>query len=62
MMPTEVAANDVKLMLRLPPELHQQLRRVAFEEDRSLNNLLVHIVRRWLAEQGREPEPKDRPD
>jgi predicted HicB family RNase H-like nuclease len=48
---TVVMAEAVaKLMLRLPPDLHAQLTEWAREEDRSLNNLIVRLLRRAVSE------------
>ena len=50
--------RHVTLSIRLPPEIHEDLRRVAEREERSLNNLIVRALRAWLAEQdGQEPAP-----
>lgn len=40
----------VKLMLRLPPDLHASLVEWAREEDRSLNNLIIRVLRRAISE------------
>jgi hypothetical protein len=42
----------VRSILRLPPDLHVQLVAWAKEEDRSLNNLIVRVLRRAVAEHG----------
>jgi predicted transcriptional regulator len=34
------------MSLRLPPELGEALRELAEREDRSLSNLIVHLLRR----------------
>jgi hypothetical protein len=48
---TEVMAEKlVGLMLRLPPDLHGALAAWAREEDRSLNNLLIRLLRRAVSE------------
>lgn len=48
---TEVMAEAVvKLMLRLPPDLHTTLVEWAREEDRSLNNLIIRLLRRAVSE------------
>lgn len=48
---TEVMAEKVVgLMLRLPPDLHAALTEWAKEEDRSLNNLIVRLLRRAVSE------------
>lgn len=45
-----MAEAVVKLMLRLQPDLHAQLKEWADEEDRSLNNLIVRLLRRAVTE------------
>jgi len=47
---TEDVAENVKKLLRLPPDVMGQLTAWANEEDRSVNNLIVHLLRRALAE------------
>lgn len=39
------SAFSGKLLLRMPPELHQQLAERAEKEDRSLNKLIVRLLR-----------------
>jgi hypothetical protein len=36
--------------VRLPEELLERLAQIAQEEERSVNNLIAYIVRRWLEE------------
>lgn len=36
----------VTMNLRLPPELHAALKKVADKEGRSLNNLIVYLLRK----------------
>lgn len=45
--------GEVKLMLRLPPDLHAAIKEVASSEDRSLNAQITRVIREWLAEQER---------
>lgn len=45
-----MAEKFVGLMLRLPPDLHSVLSEWAREEERSLNNLLVRLLRRAVTE------------
>lgn len=45
-----MAEKLVGLMLRLPPDLHVALVGWAREEDRSLNNLIVRLLRRAVEE------------
>lgn len=48
---TLVMAEAVtRLILRLPPDVHGPLVEWAKEEDRSLNNLIVRLLRRALTE------------
>lgn len=47
---TEDVAENVKKLLRLPPDLMSQLTEWAQEEDRSVNSLIVHLLRRALIE------------
>lgn len=48
---TEVMAEKlVGLMLRLPPDLHARLAGRAKADNRSLNNLIVTLLRRCLNE------------
>ncbi|MQA01871.1 MAG: toxin-antitoxin system HicB family antitoxin [Streptosporangiales bacterium] len=41
------------LTLRLPPELHEQLRLYAFLTSQSINETVTGVVAEWLKEQGR---------
>lgn len=43
--------------LRLPAELHAELKRIAEEEDRSLHSLIVHTLRQMT-----ERRASERPD
>ncbi len=43
----------VRFVLRLPPELHEELKQWAEREDRSLHSLLIHVLRRALREWNR---------
>jgi hypothetical protein len=45
--------GEVKLMLRLPPELHAAIKEAAQAEDRSLNAQITRVLREWVAEQER---------
>ncbi len=48
-----VLAPTPKFLLRLPPDLREELDRIAHEEHRSLSNLIIHALREWLAGRGR---------
>jgi hypothetical protein len=43
-------AENVKKLLRLPPDLLAGLTSWAAEEDRSVNSLIVHLLRRAIAD------------
>ena len=45
-----MAEKVVSFFVRLPPDLHAGLVAWAKEEDRSLNNLVVRLLRRALEE------------
>ncbi len=42
----------VALNIRLPKDLHRTLRRIAFDEESSINALLIAAAERMLAERG----------
>ena len=46
-------ANEVRVLLRLAPELHAELKEIAQAEDRSINAQIGRALREWLAEQKR---------
>lgn len=48
MIATAMAKDVIQYLLRLPPEMHEALKRAADEEDRSLHSLIIHILRQWL--------------
>lgn len=51
MMYTEyMVATAAKKLVRLPSDLLAQLTEWAIEEDRSVNSLIVHLLRRALSE------------
>ena len=43
-------ADLVRILLRVPRDLHEELRVWAAEEERSLTNLIVWLLRRALRE------------
>lgn len=43
-------AGEVRLILRLPPEMHAELKEIATRADRSLNRQIVRALREWLAQ------------
>jgi hypothetical protein len=45
-----MAEKVIRLILRLPPDLHDPLTAWAKEEERSLNNLIVRLLRRAVTE------------
>lgn len=50
-------AETPRFLLRLPGDLREQLERLAQAEHRTLTNLIVHILREWLA--SHPPPPPD---
>lgn len=50
---TVMAEKVVSFFVRLPPDLHAQLKNWAEDEDRSLNKLIVRLLRRAVAERDR---------
>jgi hypothetical protein len=53
----ETVAGEVKLLLRLPPDLHAVLVELARRETRSLNGQLVHMLRQAVVE-AQEESPR----
>lgn len=53
-----IVAGEVRLILRLAPELHARLKGIAQAEDRSLNAQITRALREWLAEQERPSEQR----
>jgi hypothetical protein len=47
-----VKGEVVALNIRLPKEMHRTLRRIAFDEETSINALLIQAAERMLAERG----------
>jgi hypothetical protein len=45
--------KKVALNIRLPADLHEDLRQAAERDDRSLSNLIIHVLRAWRDEHGR---------
>lgn len=48
MIATDMAKAVIQYLLRLPPDVHERLKRVAERENRSLNAQIVHILQQWL--------------
>lgn len=46
----ETVVGEVKLMLRLPPDVHAAIVEIAKQETRSLNGQLVYFLRKAVAE------------
>lgn len=42
--------DQVPITLRVDEDIHETLRNVAFEERRSMNNLINYILRKWMEE------------
>lgn len=47
--PRSVAETHQALSVRFPKEMLEALRKLAEQEDRSVNEQLVHITRAWFA-------------
>jgi predicted HicB family RNase H-like nuclease len=46
--------TSVRFLVRLPPDLREQLERVQREQGRvSLNNMIIYALHEWLAGRGR---------
>jgi predicted transcriptional regulator len=45
--------EGTKTTIRLPDEIHDALKRIAADQDRSFNAQLVRALREWLASQPR---------
>lgn len=45
---TALPAGRVAFTLRITPELHERLRRMAFEQRRPMQDLILEAVARWL--------------
>ncbi len=42
--------DKVPLTLRLDENLHEKLRKISFEEKRSINNLINYIIEKYIEE------------
>jgi predicted transcriptional regulator len=49
-METEVVQTP-KFLLRLPPDLREELEAIAERQHRTLTNLIIHALREWVAKQ-----------
>lgn len=49
---TPAKGEVVALNIRLPKDLHRTLRRIAFDEESSINALLIQAAEKMLAERG----------
>lgn len=54
MLPGNMATAVIQFLLRLPPDLHAQLKDVAAREERSLNAQIVYALKQWLKLQNDE--------
>jgi hypothetical protein len=53
-------AETPRFGLRLPRDLREQLEHIAQAEHRTLTNLIVHVLREWVAQQeSGAPDPPD---
>jgi predicted DNA-binding protein len=46
--------NHVNIGIRFPHELHERLRKVAFDERRSINKIVLELVERYCDKKERE--------
>ncbi len=46
--------EQVPLTVRIDEDIHEELRKIAFEERRSLNNLINFVLRKWIEEQEKD--------
>jgi hypothetical protein len=51
-------AEIVRFALRLPPELHQALQRLARRDRRSLHGQIIYVLERYVAHEEGELEGK----
>lgn len=52
--------DHVLFSLRLPSDLHTELRKFAFDEKRSLNDILGEVVEKWWDKRRRDGRPSGR--
>lgn len=46
--------EQIPLTLRIDEDLHKKIRKIAFEERRSINNIINYIIRKYLEEEKKE--------
>jgi hypothetical protein len=61
--PRTAAADYQVVSVRFPKDIMDRCRQTAEQEDRSLNEQLLHIVKRWVADKihNDAPTPPTRP-
>lgn len=42
--------EQIPLTLRIDEDLHEEIRKIAFKERRSINNLINYIIRKYIEE------------
>lgn len=47
-----------RFIVRLPPDLRADLKRIADKDNRTISNLMIHALREWLAGRGLAQESK----
>lgn len=52
--------EHVTMNLRLPPEIHAELKAVAEQERRSINNLILYLLEQALNQRKGRPSPKSK--
>lgn len=48
--------EQIPITLRIDEELHKELRQIAFDERRSINNLINFIIEKYIEEKKKEEE------
>lgn len=48
--------NQIPITLRLDEDLHNKIRKQAFEERRSINNIINYIIRKYIEEEERKKD------
>jgi len=43
-----MAKAAIQYLLRMPPELHERIKRIAERENRSMNAQILHILKKWV--------------
>ena len=49
----------MNLTLRLPDEVYKELKKIAYEEERSINGEIVYIIKKYIEEQEKKASQED---